>query len=67
METFPGLSRVCLAKNGVRGSQSKGEKGVPGACKNTHARLNVLALRQTELWDTKALSSFVYLQIQDLI
>lgn len=47
METFPGLSRVYLAKNGVRGSQSKDEKREPGAYKNTHAQLNVLALGQS--------------------
>lgn len=47
MGTFPGLFRVYLAKNGVRGSQRKGAEGEPGACKNTHARLNILALGQS--------------------
>lgn len=47
METFSGLSRKQLAKYGVRGSQNHDQEGEPGACKNTHAQLNVLALGQS--------------------
>lgn len=35
METYPGLSNVLFARNGVRGSQKKDERRKPGACENT--------------------------------
>lgn len=67
METYPGLSNVLFARNGVRGSQKKDERRKPGACENTCVWSNVLALGQMELWDTEALSPFVCLRVQDLI
>lgn len=36
-----------LAKNGVRGSQMKGEEREPGAGKNTHEQSNILAFGQS--------------------
>lgn len=67
METYPGLSSVFLARNGVRSSQKKEQRRKPGACENTYAWVNVLAFGQTESWDMEALSPFVYLWVQDLI
>lgn len=59
MESFSGLSRVNLAKNGVGGSQKTAGRGKLGPCKNTHVQSKVLALGQTELRLNGALSSFV--------